>query len=68
MKIPSLSTHTHTDERVGEVFYFIKHCWCFRGKMFAVISQTIEANGDQDSNINKMNNEAIKCLHTANAK
>ncbi len=37
-------------------------------KRFAVISQTIEANGDQDSNMNKMNNKTIKCLHTAHAK
>ncbi len=29
-------------------------------KSFAVIPQTIEANGDQDSNINKMNNKTIK--------
>ncbi len=68
IKIQSLSTHTHTDGRVGEVFKFTKHGGCFRGKRFAVISQTIEAKGDQDSNINKMNNQTIKCLHTAHAK
>ncbi len=68
MKIQSLSTHTHTMGRVGEVFKFTKHYWCFRGKRFAVISQTIEPNGDQDLNVNKMNNKTIKCLHTAHAK
>ncbi len=39
----------------------------FRGKRFAVISQTIEANGDQDLNVNKMHNKSIKYLHTVHA-
>ncbi len=36
-------------------------------KMFAVISKTIEANGDQDLNVNKMYNKSMKYLHTAHA-
>ncbi len=35
--------------------------------MFAVISQTIEANGDQDLNVNKIHNKTMKYLYTAHA-
>ncbi len=30
----------------------------------ALISQTTEVNGDQDSNVKKIHNKNIKCLHT----
>ncbi len=35
--------------------------------MFAVISQIIEANGDQNLNVNKKHNKSNKYLHTAHA-
>ncbi len=34
----------------------------------AVVSQTIEVNGDQVSNVKEINSETIKCLHTARLK
>ncbi len=68
-KIHSNLLSTHTDGRVGEVFLAYKTLLVFqRKKRFAVISQTIEAKGDQDLKINKMNNKTIKCLHAAHAK
>ncbi len=37
-------------------------------KSIAVISQTIEVNGEWDSNKKKKHNKTIKCLHTTGPK
>ncbi len=61
MKIQSLPTHTHTDGRVGDVFFSPQNTvGVSEEKGFAVISQTIETNGDQDFNVNKMHNKSVK--------
>ncbi len=67
MKIQPLSTQTHMDGRVGEFFLVHKTLLLFQRTKVCSYLPTIEANGEQDLNVNKMHNKSMKYLHTAHA-
>ncbi len=70
MKIQSFTTLPHADGRSGEVFLVHKTVLVSQEKGVTVTSQTIEANGDKDSDIKKTQQhiKTIKCLPTARPK
>ncbi len=68
MKIQSLSTHPHADGRLSDVFWPQNTAAQEQEKGTEIISHKMEVNVDLFSNLRKMHNKAIKCLHAARPK
>ncbi len=68
IKIQSLSTHPRADRRWVKIFSPQNTAGISQEKGVAVISSTIEVNGDLYLNVKNPHNKTKKCLHTARVK